>query len=103
MFFIGATLTSTTLLVAGVGLIALPISSAIVCTLSLANKVIHKLFINKCNILKKLCEKDQQTIKSFDELNRKSLQDNVIDKNEYESLGNILTKNLVKTKIESPL
>ena len=37
-------------------------------------------------------EKDQQTIKSFGKLYRKILQDNAIDKKEYESLCNISTK-----------
>ena len=46
-------------------------------------------------------EKDQQTIKSFDKLYRKSLQDNVIDKNEYERVYNIFIKYLEETKNES--
>ena len=46
---IGATSTSITLSVTGVGLIILPISTGIACTLSLGNKVLHKIFINKYN------------------------------------------------------
>ena len=42
---------------------------------------------------KKLYEFDQQTIISFIKLYRKCLQDNVIDKSEYESLCSIFTKN----------
>ena len=53
---------------------------------------------NKC---KKLYEKDQQTIKSFDKLYKKSLQDNVIDKTEYESLSKIFTKYVDENKNES--
>ena len=37
--------------------------------------------MQKYNNYKKLYEKDQQTIKYFDELYRKCLQDNMIDKN----------------------
>ena len=44
--------------------------------------------MNKYNKYKKQYEKDQQTIKSFDNLYRKSLQDNVIEKSEDESLCN---------------
>ena len=44
---IGATSTSITLSIAGIGLIILPISAGIACTLSLGNKVLHKLNINK--------------------------------------------------------
>ena len=46
---IGATSTSITLSITGVGLIILPISTGIACTLSLGNKVLHKLIINKYN------------------------------------------------------
>ena len=54
--------------------------------------------MQKDNKYKKLYEKDQQTIKSFDKLYRKSLQDNLIDKVEYESLCNIFTKYVDEVK-----
>ena len=57
-------------------------SAGIGCTLSLGNKVLHKLIINKYNKYKKQYERDQQTIKSFDKLYRKSLKDKIIDKTE---------------------
>ena len=98
---IGKTSTSITLSVTGIGLIVLPISAGIACTLSLGNKILHKLIINKYNKYKKQYERDQQTIKSFDKLYRKSLQDNVIDKTEYESLCNIFTKYVDENKNES--
>ena len=98
---IGATSTSITLSVTGIGLIVLPISAGIACALSLGNKILHKIFINKYNKYKKQYEKDQNTIHSFDKLYRKSLQDNVIDKNEYESLCNIFTKYVDQNKNES--
>ena len=98
---IGATSTSITLSVTGVGLIILPISAGFACTLSLGNKVLHKLIINKYNKYKKQYERDQQTNKSFDKFYRKSLQDNVIDKTEYESLCNIFTKYIDENKNES--
>ena len=98
---IGATSTSITLSITGMGLIILPISADIACTLSLGNKVLHKLIINKYNEYKKQNERDQQTIKSFDKLYRKSLQDNVIDKTEYESLCNLFTKYVDGNKNES--
>ena len=46
---IGATSTSISLSVTGVSLIILPISAGIACGLSLANKILHKLIINKYN------------------------------------------------------
>ena len=95
---IGATSTSTTLSITGVGLIILPISAGIACALSLGNKILHKIIINKYNKYKKQYERDQNTIKSFDKLYRKSLQDNVIDKTEYESLCNIFTKYINENK-----
>ena len=98
---IAATSTSITLSVTGIGLIVLPISAGIACTLSLGNKVLHKLIINKYNKYKKQYERDQNTIKSFDTIYRKSLQDNVIDKNEYESLCNTFTRYVDGNKNES--
>ena len=98
---IGATSTSITLSITGIGLIVLPISASIACGLSLGNKILHKLIINKYNKYKKQYERDQQTIKSFDKLYRKSLQDNVIKKSEYENLCNILTRYVDENKNES--
>ena len=98
---ISATTTSITLSITGFGLIILPISAGIGCCISLGNKVLHKLIINKYNKYKKTYERDQQTIKSFDKLYRKSLQDNVIDKTEYDSLCNIFTKYVDENKNES--
>ena len=89
---IGATSTSITLSITGIGLNILPIAAGKACTLSLGNKVLHKLIINKYKKNKKQYERDQQTIKSFDRLYRKSLQDNVIDKTEYDKLCKNFTK-----------
>ena len=98
---IAATSTSITLSVTGIGLIVLPISAGIACGISLGNKILHKIIRNKYNKYKKQYERDLQTIKSFDKLYRKSLQDNIIDKNEYESLCNIFTKYIDENKNES--
>ena len=77
---IGATSTSITLSINGIGLIVLPISTGIACTLSLSNKVLHRIIINRYNKYKKQFDEDEQTIKTSDKLNRKFLQDNIIDK-----------------------
>ena len=98
---IGATSTSITLSITGVGLIILPISAGIACGLSLGNKVLHKIIINKYKKYKKQYERDHNTIKSFDKLYRKSLQDNLIDKNEYESLCDIFTEYVDQNKNET--
>ena len=99
--FIAATSTSITQSSTGIGLAVAPISAGNACTLSLGNRVIHKLIINKYNKYKKQYERDQQTNKSFDKLYRKSLQDNVIDKTEYDSLCNVFTKYVDENKNES--
>ena len=96
--FIATTSSSITLSLTGIGLIVIPISTATACGLSVGNKVLYEIIINKYNKYKKLYERDQNTIKSFDKLYRKSLQDNVIDKNEYESLCNIFTKYIDENK-----
>ena len=98
---IGATSTSITLSITGVGLIILPISAGIACALSLGNKILHKIIISKYNKYKKQYERDQNTIKSFDKLYRKSLQHNIIDKTEYDGLCNIFTKYIDENRNES--
>ena len=100
---IGATSTSITLSITVVGLIIAPTSAGFACTLSLGNKVLHKLTINRYNKNKKQYKRDQQTIKSFDKLYRKSLQDNIIDKIEYESLCNFFNKYVDENLNESSL
>ena len=49
IFIIAATSTSITLSVTGIGLIVLTISAGTACTLSLGNKKLQKLIINKYN------------------------------------------------------
>ena len=85
IIFIEATSTSMALSRTGMGLNILPITAGIACTISSSNKVLHKLTLYK-HKYKSQNDKDQQTIKSFDKLYRKSLQNNVVDKTEYESL-----------------
>ena len=98
---IATTSSSITLSLTAIGLIVIPISTASACALSIGNKVLYEVIINKFIKYKKLYEGDQQTINFFDKLYRKSLQDNVIDKNDYESLCNIFTKYVDENKIES--
>ena len=98
---IAATSSSITLSLTGIGLIVIPISTASARALSTGNEVFYVVIINKYNKYKKQFERDQQTIKSFDKLNRNSLQDNVVDKNEYENICILFTKYVDENKIES--
>ena len=68
---IAATWISTTLSITRIGLIVSPISAGIACTLSLGNNILHMININKYNRYKEQYQKDQQFIKSFDNLYRK--------------------------------
>ena len=97
---IAKTLSSITLSFTGFDLIVISVTTGAACGLSIGNKVSYEIIINEYNKYKKLYEKDEQTIKSFDKFYRKSLQDNVIDKTEYESLCNIFTKFIDETKNE---
>ena len=99
IIIIAATSTSITLSITGIGLIVLPISAGIACGISLGNKILHKLIINKYNKYKKQYERDQNTIKSFDKLYRKSLQDNVIDKVNMKVFVIFLLNMSMKTKM----
>ena len=46
-------------------------------------------------------ERDQQTKKFFDKMYRESLNDNLIDKTEYERICNIFTNYVDETKNET--
>ena len=85
--FFAATSSSIWLSPTGIGLIVIPISTVTACGLPVGNIVKYKIIINKYNTYKKENEKDQQLIKSFDKFYRKSLEDNVINKSQNESLG----------------
>ena len=65
---IATTSSSITLSLTGIGLIVIPISTATACRLSIGIKVLYEIIINKYNKYKKLYERDQKTIKSFDKL-----------------------------------
>ena len=82
-------------------MIVIPISTASACALSNGTRVFYEININKYNKYKKQYERDQQTTKSLDKLYRKFLQDNIIDKTEYESLCKIFTKYVDENKNES--
>ena len=82
----GATTTSVSLSVTGVGLIVLPISAGIVCAQPVGNKVLHKIILTIYDKYTKQHQKNPQTTKSLDNLFRKSLQDNLINKKEFEPL-----------------
>ena len=98
---IATTSSSITLSLTGIELIVIPISTASASALSIGNKVLYEVIINKYKKYKKQYERGQQTIKSFDKLYRKSSQDNVIGKNEYDSLCIIFTKFVDENKNET--
>ena len=98
---VATTSTSITVSITGIALIAIRISTARACGLANSNKVIREIVLQKYDKYKKQHGKDQQTIISFDKLYRKSSQDNLIVKNEYESFCNIFTQFVSQTKNES--
>ena len=96
---IATTFSFITLSPPGIRLITIPISSGIACGLRISKKVIDEIFMLNYNKYKKPYENDQQSIKSFNNLYRKTLQDNVINRDEYQVLCNVFTKHLHGTKI----
>ena len=80
---IASTSNSITLSLSWMGLITLPFSTGNACSLSLFSEKLPETFLDKCKKYKKHYQKAEQTIQSFDKFYRKSLQDNLIDKNEY--------------------
>ena len=72
-----ATLTSICLSITGVASNIPPISAGIVWGSSLGDKVKFETVIQKYNKYRKQCQKDQQTINSFDELYRETFNINL--------------------------
>ena len=67
------TLSSITLSLTGIGITAIPISTATTCGLPISIKVIFEIVMQKYNKYKELYEKDQQILKIFDKLYRNFL------------------------------
>ena len=82
--------------VTGIGIFAKPKSTATACGILIGNKVLCEIVLQKHIVYEKQGQKDQQATNFFDKLYRKSLQNNVNVKTEYDSFCNIF-----KTKIES--
>ena len=89
---IDTTSSSITLSLMGIGLKIIPISNSIACGLTISDEVSYEIVMQKHNNYKKQYEKGKENFKSFDEIYRKSLQENLIDKKEYESLGKTFTE-----------
>ena len=92
------TFSSIKLSLTGIGSTVTPISIGIACALTMSRKIIYEIGVQKYINYKKHYSKDQQTVKSFDKIYKKSSQDNLIDKIEYEPQGKIFTKYLNETK-----
>ena len=67
----------------GIGLTVILISTSRACGITIGNNVMYEIVMQKYIKYRKQYKKDQQTIESFDNLYRKSLHDNRIDKSEY--------------------
>ena len=81
-------------------MIVIPFSTGLSCGKTNTTKIIFEKVVQKCKKYQKQYRKDQQTNKSFDKFYRRNLQDNLMKKNEYESLCKIFTKYLDETKTE---
>ena len=99
LVFFATTSSPITLSLTRDGLIAIPITTATACGLSIGNQVIIEIIMKKNNKYKKQYEKDQQTIKPFDKIYRKYLQDNIIDKSEKNIYIILLLKISMKQKM----
>ena len=82
----------------GIFLVMIPKSTGIACGLTISNNVILEIVVQKYNKNKKQYQKVQQTVNSFVKIY--SLQDNMINENEYKPLCNVFTEYLEEKKIE---
>ena len=85
----------------GSGLTVIPISTAPACGLTFGNEVRNEIVMLKSNKYRKRYEKDEHSNKSLDKLYEKSLQKDLTDEIESESLCRIFTKYLDEKKKES--
>ena len=79
---IATTSSSFTLSLTGISLIAIPISNCLASGLTISNRIVFEMSMQRYSKYRKQCDKDHKTIKSFDKFYRNSLQDNVIDESE---------------------
>ena len=86
LFFIASLSRSLKISVARLSLINISKPTAAACGSLKSKKVRFEIVIQKYNEHKKYYEGDQQTTAPFDKFYSKSLQDTLIDKNEYETL-----------------
>ena len=80
---IGCTGTSVTLSVTGYGLIIVPITAGCGCLMSVGSKIINEFLKKKEKSYLKKYTLSHNTLQDFRKLHQKSLEDNVIDQNEY--------------------
>ena len=83
---IAATSSSITFVLTGIGLIVVPLSTGIAVDLRLVFKILYEIVMQNYIKYKKQYQKQQQSIQLVDKLCTKSLQDDVIDNSEYETL-----------------
>ena len=67
----------------GIGLTVILISTSRACGISIGNNVMYEIVMQKYIKYRKQYKKDQQTIKPFENIYRKRLHDNRIDKSKY--------------------
>ena len=102
--FVIATISSSiTFSLPGIGLIVTPLSNGIACGLAISNKVKLEIILQNYNQYEKQHQIDQQTFKWFDKLHRRTLHDDLNDKNEYYFLCDYFNKHLDEKKNETVL
>ena len=83
---LGITSSSIMLSLTGICSRVIPIMTGIECGLTISIKVTLEIVMRKYSEYKKQYQKHRKTIKPFDNLYRKDIQGNLIDKIEYEFL-----------------
>ena len=88
--------TSVRFSVTKIGFIVIPLCNGTVCGLTITNKALNELIVNKNKKYKKF-EKAQQTNNFFAKMYRNCLQGIRIDKEKYDFLCILFTENLNET------
>ena len=88
---ISTTSTSITFSLTGFGIITIPIIAGVGCTLTIASKIISEYLKTKEKSYLEKYTLSHNTLQDFRKLHQKSLEDNIIDQNEYKRFTDMYT------------
>ena len=100
---IGFTSTSITFSLTGFGIITIPIIAGIGCGITITSKIICEYLKTKEKSYLEKYTLSYNTLQDFKKLHQKSLEDNVLDQNEYKRFTDIYVNYQTESKINKKI